>query len=154
MSFKYLFILLVSAGLLQACSQNIYYESHLDIPDNKWESDKEAVFDFDIEDTLQVYDLIITVANTNNYRYSNLWLFVSTKAASGHIAGDTLEYVLANEKGKWFGEKNGDTWLNQLIYKSEIRFPVTGKYSIEIIQGMRDKKLKGIKQVGIKINTR
>jgi gliding motility-associated lipoprotein GldH len=148
-----IYLLIIISGLLQACSQNIFFESSLDIPNSIWGSDKEAVFDFEITDSLQVYDLLITISNTNDYRHSNLWLFVRTKASSGPIASDTLEYVLADEKGKWFGKKNGDVWFNQLMYKSKIRFPKTGKYTIEIIQGMRDVKLKGIKQVGIEINT-
>lgn len=147
------YLLLIFVGLFQSCSQNIFYHSRLDIPDNIWESDKEAIFDFDISDTLQVYDLLITLANTNDYRHSNIWLFVNTKAANGQIAADTLEYILADEKGKWAGKKSGDAWTNQLMYKTKIRFPKTGKYSIEIIQGMRDLKLKGIKQVGVKIIT-
>ena len=125
----------------------------MNIPENVWESDKEAVFDFNITDTLQVYDLLITVSNTNDYRHSNLWLFVQTKTENGQVACDTLEYVLADEKGKWSGKKSRGEWFNQLMYKSKIRFPKTGKYTIEIIQGMRDIKLKGIKQVGIEINT-
>ena len=153
MDFKNSFTLIVFVIILQACSQNVYYESRLDIPENNWESDKEAVFDFNINDSLQIYDLLITVSNTNDYRYSNLWLFVGTRAIDGHIANDTLEYILADEKGKWFGEKSGDIWFNQLMYKSKIRFPKTGKYSIEVIQGMRDENLKGIKQVGIKLIT-
>jgi len=148
-----IYLLIIIVGLFQACSQNLFFESSLDIPNNTWESDKEAVFDFEITDSLQVYDLLITISNTNDYRHSNLWLFVHTKATNGQIASDTLEYVLADEKGKWTGEKSGDAWLNQLMYKSKIRFPKTGKYTIEIIQGMRDVKLKGIKQVGIEINT-
>jgi len=151
---KYLFFLLLFiVGLLLACSQNTFYESRLDIPNNTWESDKEAVFDFDIADSLQVYDLLITISNTNDYRHSNLWLFVRTKTKNGQIASDTLEYILADEKGKWSGKKSGNIWFHQLMYKSKIRFPKTDKYTIEIIQGMRDIKLKGIKQVGIEVNT-
>lgn len=146
----YIVALFVLSGLY-ACKQSAYFESRLEMPESGWESDKAAVFDFKISDTLQAYNLIIEIANTDNYRNSNLWLFIRTRSSNDEIARDTLEYTLANEKGKWLGEKDGENWQNDLIYKSNVRFPKTGKYSVEIIQGMRDKKLKGIKRVGFKI---
>lgn len=146
----FIFSVIVLSGLY-ACKQNTFFESTLEIPGNSWESDKAAVFDYTIYDTLQVYDLIITVSNTDNYRNSNLWLFIHTHSSNGEMASDTLEFTLSNEKGKWLGEKEGKSWHNELIYKSKIRFPQTGKYSVEIIQGMRDLKLNGIEEVGFKI---
>lgn len=154
MSNKYIsysiFAVIILSGLY-ACKQNTFFESTLEIPGNKWESDKAAVFDFTISDTLQVYNLIIQIANTDHYRNSNLWLFIRTHSSNREIASDTLEFTLSNEKGKWLGEKDGKSWHNDLIYKSQIRFPQTGKYSVEITQGMRDLKLNGIEQVGFKI---
>ncbi len=140
----------VLSGLF-ACNQNNYFESSLELPENKWESDKATVFDFTIDDTLQVYDLVITITNSNNYRNSNLWLFIHTHSLNSKIASDTLEFILSDEKGKWLGEKVSKGWHHNLNYKSQIRFPKTGKYSIEIIQGMRDLKLDGIEQVGFMI---
>jgi len=136
---------------LFACKQSPYYENELDIPESGWESNKAAVFDFSISDTLQIYDLIINISNTNDYRNSNLWLFIHTHSSKGKLASDTLEFILADEKGKWLGKKDGGVWHNDLIYQSQVRFPQTGKYSIEVIQGMRNLNLKGIKQVGLKI---
>jgi gliding motility-associated lipoprotein GldH len=146
----FIFAVIVLSGLY-ACKQNTFFESTLEIPGNKWESDKTAVFDFTISDTLQFYNLIIQIANTDNYRNSNLWLFIRTHLSKSEIASDTLEFILSNEKGKWLGEKVGKSWHNDLIYKSKIRFPQTGKYSVEITQGMRDLKLNGIEQIGFKI---
>jgi len=68
------------------------------------------------------------------------------------MASDTLEFFLATEKGKWLGKKDGGNWQNDLLYKLNIRFPKAGKYSVEIIQGMRVKSLKGIKKIGLRID--
>jgi len=146
----FIFAVIVLSGLY-ACKQNTFFESKLEIPGNSWESDKAAIFDFTVADTLQVYDLIITITNSDNYRNSNLWLFIRTFSSNSEMASDTLEFTLSNEKGKWLGEKDGKNWHNDLIYKSKIRFPQIGKYSVEIIQGMRDLKLNGIEEVGFKI---
>ena len=142
-----IFAVIILSGLF-ACKQSTYFESALELPESEWKSDKAAVFDFNIDDTLKVYNLIITITNNDNYRNSNLWLFIRTHSLNSKIASDTLEFILSDEKGKWLGEKAGKSWHHNLIYKSQIRFPQTGKYSIEIIQGMRNLKLNGIEQVG------
>ncbi len=147
--FKY--ILIILTVLISACNSATYYDSSLDIPEHTWDAEKAAVFDFNVQDSSQVFDLFIKIANTNNYRYSNLWLLVKTSVEEGDIAYDTLEYFLADEKGKWLGKKEGEAFLNNFPYKNEVRFPRKGKYSVEIIQLMRDEKLKGINKVGFKI---
>ena len=144
-----LYLIVISS--LFACNNNVFYESNLKIPEQVWESDKAAVFDFNINDTSQIFNLFIDILNTNDYRNSNLWLFVYTSSEIGKIAADTLEYTLADGKGKWLGKKDGDVHINNFVYKANIKFPKKGKYTVEIIQGMRDLKLKGIKQVGFKI---
>ncbi len=146
---KYIFIIFVV--LISACNQATYFDSSLDIPNNTWEAEKAAVFDFMIKDSSQVFNLFIEIGNTNDYRYSNLWLLVKTSVKEGDIAYDTLEYFLADERGKWLGAKNGNVFLNNFVYKNGVRFPRQGKYSVEIIQLMRDEKLKGINKVGFKI---
>jgi len=137
---------------LFACKQKPFYESSIEIPGSVWESNKAATFKFSVTDTLQMYDISIMLSNSNSYRNSNIWLFVRTHTLNNTVANDTLEYTLANEKGKWLGDKDSDMWYNSLVYKSKIRFPQKGDYTIEIMQGMRDLKLKGINQVGLKIN--
>ncbi len=146
---KYIFIIFVV--FISACNQATYFDGGLDIPDNTWEAEKAAVFDFMIKDSSQVFNLFIEIGNTNDYRYSNLWLLVKTSVKEGDIAYDTLEYFLADERGKWLGAKNGNVFLNNFVYKNGVRFPRQGKYSVEIIQLMRDEKLKGINKVGFKI---
>lgn len=145
------YILITLTILISACNNSTYFDNSLDIPGSKWEAEKAAVFDFKIDDSTQVFNLFIKIANTNNYRYSNLWLLVKTSVEEGDIAYDTLEYFLADEKGKWLGKKNGEVFLNRFPYKNNVRFPRKGKYAVEIIQLMRDEKLNGINKVGLNI---
>ncbi|MCF6239806.1 MAG: gliding motility lipoprotein GldH [Bacteroidales bacterium] len=147
--FKYISIILVI--LISACNRTAYFDSSLDIPNSTWDAEKAAVFDFTVKDSARIFDLFIKITNDNNYRYSNLWLLVKTSVKEGDIAYDTLEYFLADERGKWLGTKDGDEFSNEFLYKNKVRFPRKGKYSVEIIQLMRDEKLKGIDKVGFKI---
>ena len=145
------YILIAISLVLFACSDNTYFDAELNIPESNWDAKKAAIFDFDITDSLQIVNLYIKITNTEDYRYSNLWLLVKTYSSQGDIAYDTLQYLLADEKGKWLGNKKNNTYLNNFVYKSNVRFPKNGKYSVEIIQLMRDINLKGIKKVGFRI---
>ena len=105
-------------------------------------------------DTLQLYDLQIYLRNNNDYPYSNIYLFVNVTAPSGAIAIDTIQYILADDHGKWFGKGFSKLWDNRFPFYSNIRFPNKGDYHIEIRQGMRQDELIGITDVGIRLMER
>ena len=82
---------------------------------------------------------------------SNIWFFMMSSSPDGHIHKDTIEVSLAQEDGKWFGKKSGETFKMDVYFKKQIRFPKAGVYTFEIAQGMRDKELKGIHRIGFKL---
>lgn len=137
--------------LILSCSQNFFYSSETIIPDGVWNAKKAAVFTPDFNDSTQNYNLILSITNSNDYRYSNIWFFIHTLSPEGYLHKDTIEVFLAEENGKWKGKKEGDYWTAQFYFKKMVRFPKTGKYTFEIIQGMRDNDLKGIERVGLLI---
>ena len=66
---------------------------------------------------------------------------------------DTLNYNLALPNGEWLGKGFGDTKEILFQYKVNYKFPANGDYSIGITQAMRTDKLKGIEDIGVKIET-
>lgn len=144
-SIAILFFLIV----LSACGEKYYYSADVIIPENLWDSKKAIVFEPGISDTMQNYNVILSVSNNDDYRYSNIWFFISTISPEGYMHTDTLEYLMAEDDGKWTGEKNGDIWTRKLYFKNMVRFPKAGKYKFSIIQGMRDTLLGGISKIGI-----
>jgi gliding motility-associated lipoprotein GldH len=64
---------------------------------------------------------------------------------------DTLNYILAKPNGEWLGEGFGETKEIMFLYKSKYTFPKSGKYTVGILQAMRANDLKGIEDVGVKI---
>lgn len=134
-----------------SCNKEYYYTSDTEIPNGIWASNRAAVFSPTFKDTTKTYNIILSAYNSNNYRYSNIWFFILTKSPDGYIHRDTIEVYLALEDGKWIGDKEGNDWNTRFYFKKNVRFPKTGKYTFEIIQGMRDKDLIGIDKVGILI---
>jgi gliding motility-associated lipoprotein GldH len=91
------------------------------------------------------------VRNTSLYPMSNLYLFITTIAPSGHSIRDTVEVILADEKGKWLGSGLGDIWDLQQLYKENVRFAQQGRYIFEYEQAMRTEKLPFILDVGLRV---
>jgi gliding motility-associated lipoprotein GldH len=144
-------ILLVSILTLISCDPDRVYEKNIRIPDGVWHQDNIVIFDLAIEDTISAYNLYINIRNANLYPMSNLYLFITTTAPSGHSIKDTVEVVLADEKGKWLGSGLGDIWDLQQAYKKNIRFAQKGKYTFEYEQAMRMERLPFIMDVGLRV---
>ena len=136
---------------LFACDRNRVYESYRQISHKGWHKDSVITFSFNITDTIQGHNLYIDLRNKGNYPNSNIWLFLSVDSPDGTSLGDTIEYILADNTGKWRGSGLGDLFDNQFIYRSNVFFPHSGTYTFNIQQGMRTEILEGIRDIGIRV---
>lgn len=148
------YIALLFLFTLSSCDQNRLYEENKTIPDNLWDKSNIVSFEVDVQDTITPHHFYINVRNADGYPYSNLFMFITTKFPNGKIAKDTLECILADDKGKWLGDGLGDIWDNQIPFKKNVRFPLKGKYIFELEQAMRVDQLPLIMDVGLRIERR
>ena len=110
-----------------------------------------ATFEVPITDTLTSNNVIFTIRNGSSFPFRNIYLFVSTTSPNGKKITDTLQYNLADAKGKWFGRGFGDIHELNLPYKSNVFFPLKGTYEFKIQHGMRTETLKGVYDFGLRI---
>lgn len=141
----------LTAILLISCDPNRVFEKNIRIPDGIWNRNNPVRFEVVVEDTITPHNLYINVRNTGMYPVSNLYLFVTTIAPSGHTIKDTVQVILADERGKWLGKGLGDIWDNQKLYKEQVRFAQKGEYIFEYEQAMRLEKLPFILDVGLRV---
>jgi len=134
-----------------SCDPSRVYEENIKIPEGVWTQDNPVSFEVAISDTITPYNLYINVRNSGMYPMQNLYMFITTTAPSGHSVKDTVQIMLADNKGKWLGKGLGDIWDLQRPYKKNVRFAQTGKYLFEIEQAMRMEKLPFILDVGLRI---
>jgi len=149
--FDAILLIALSVLVLVSCDPGRVYEKNIRIPDGIWNQNNPVSFEVIVEDTITPHNLYINVRNTGMYPLSNLYLFVTTIAPSGHTINDTVQIILADEKGKWLGDGLGDIWDIQRLYKEQVRFAQKGKYIFEYEQAMRLEKLPFILDVGLRV---
>lgn len=137
--------------VLTSCNKNIVYSKYYEFKENEWHANDKAIFDVEILDTLSLNNISLMVRHADAYPYSNLFLFVSTKYPDGKILIDTMEVILADEKGKWQGSGAGDIFDFKIPIKKNVRFPLKGKYQFTFEQGMRVDPLPLIMDFGFEI---
>lgn len=147
---RYLLLCLL-VSLLTSCNKNIIYSKYHEFKENEWYLKDKAIFDVEILDTLTLNNISLMVRHADAYPYSNLFLFVSTKYPDGKILIDTMEVILADEKGKWQGSGAGDIFDFKIPIKKNVRFPLKGKYQFTFEQGMRVNPLPLIMDFGFEI---
>ena len=96
-------------------------------------------------------DFGIGLRHLENYRYSNLFVFLHTRMPNGNITHDTIECTLATPEGRWIGKSSGSMRDLVVPLNENLRFPLTGTYHFEIEQAMREPVLKGISDIGLYI---
>ena len=147
---SFLFVTLVCLGLC-ACDPDRVYESNVDIPAEGWRRTEIARFEVEIADTIQPCNIYINVRNNSSFKYMGLWLFVDVHSPMGLMVRDTIEITLADHRGKWLGHGLGNKFDTRMVFRKDVRFPVSGKYVFEYEQAMRDEPLIGIDDIGLRI---
>ena len=127
---------------------------HMNNLNGIWDKKAEQKFDFKITDAQNPKNIIFVVRNNNDYPYSNIRFFVNfTDLKSKKKMTDTVNYILAEPNGAWIGTGFGDTKETLFQYKLNYKFPENGDYSVGITHAMRTDHLKGIEDIGVKIET-
>jgi gliding motility-associated lipoprotein GldH len=145
------FILIVSMLVIQSCDSKRIYEENTRIEKSIWNSKDKAIFNVTITDILTRYNFYFNLRNGGDYPYSNIYLFLKTIFPDGSIARDTIECQLADYDGKWLGSGISDVKFNRFLFQKSVRFPMKGQYVFEVEQAMRVNDLKGITDIGIRL---
>lgn len=137
--------------MLSACDSNVVFTDSQPMPEITWKLMDILPFRIPITDTLNSNNVFFTIRTGTSYPFRNIYLFVKTTSPDGKSITDTLQYNLADEKGKWFGKGFGDIHELKLPYKSNVYFPMKGSYQFNIQHGMRIENLKGVYDLGLRI---
>lgn len=146
-------LLFCTFALLPSCDNNRVFEMNVNLPEHNWSRNNVLVFNVDIADTVSSHNIYVNIRNGGQYQYSNLYIFIKTVSPSGQWIRDTVEVVLADDRGRWLGGGLGDIFALQVLYKQNVRFPYTGLYCFELEQAMRTDELNQVFDIGLRVET-
>lgn len=134
-------------------SRNLLDETG-ETPFPAWDFDEPVCFGFFLNDpdTALPCDLIFSLKHTGDFAWSNAFFLITTVFPDMNTSVDTLECLLAEPSGRWYGDRLGKYYSMSVLYKQGIRFPMPGEYRFVIQHAMRDDALKNISAVGLKIS--
>ncbi|MDD4970442.1 MAG: gliding motility lipoprotein GldH [Paludibacter sp.] len=134
-----------------ACTSNDVYFQYQSVAQKGWSKDSLYRFDIPITDTVATYNVYVNVRNRGEYPYQNLWLFLNKTTPDSIQSKDSIECYLADQRGKWLGKGLGSILEMPVLYQQNVRFKKAGTYHYKIVQGMRDSVLKGINDIGMRV---
>lgn len=143
---------LFSACLLTACNEHTVYHSYQSLLGEGWGKSDTLSFLIPITDSVPTtLRLFVEVRNGIEYPYHDLHLFISQNLQDSTVwRTDTIAFRLADSTGRWMGHGWGSIYQSETFIKS-ILPSHSGNYTIKVVNGMKDEKLQGLRDVGIRI---
>lgn len=146
------FLFIVLTGLiLSSCSDDAMFDQVESFENKTWTQEEEIVFEVDVEDTVQAFDFEITLRTTTDYAYSNLWVYISSKAPDDVTSKVAQRINTARPDGSWIGKASGTIVESKLIYRTQ-SFPFKGKYIFTIEQATQEENIKNVLDLGMRIS--
>lgn len=150
MRYKVIALLFV-VFFISSCGPKKIYEKEYDLANQTWLYQDTLNFDFDIKDTLQIYDIVLHVKHKTSYSYQNMYTKISTAFPNNKRINQVLSIELAEPSGKWNGNTNAEHSDLHLAIQPDAYFNLLGKHTITLAQFMRIDSLRGIEKIGITI---
>jgi gliding motility-associated lipoprotein GldH len=133
-------------------SKNVVFTDSAVMPGATWSLADKPDFRVNVDDSTARMNLFFSIRTGSEYAFRNIWLFVTATSPDGKTSvTDTLQYDLADEKGKWYGRGFGDIHELKLPYRQNVFFPAKGTYHFKIQHGMRMLDLKGVYDIGVRV---
>lgn len=127
------------------------FEQHAEIPGNSWNYKLKPSFEVAITDTSSLYNLYVTIRHTEAYRYSNLFLLITSQYPNESPKTSRVELPLADPDGRWLGSGMDDIFSHRVLILQNAALARPGIYRFTFEQDMRQNPLPHILSVGIRI---
>lgn len=133
-----------------ACNFSSPREKYKMLADEVWERDSNYRFDFDITQPGR-YLISTCVRHTTDYKQRNISCYLTIFFQDTELNSINTDVLIADENGQWIGQGLGGLKTVVQPIKEVFHFDSTGIYTVEVRHRMKDRQLKGIKNIGIKI---
>lgn len=145
-----LFLLAVS-GLTSCQDTQTVVDNNFEISGQNWSYTEKVQTPFLIANPDQLHNLYVNLRLTSKYKYSNIFLLIHITGPDGKKTTERKEFRLALPDGEWLGSGSGNLYSFQMLFKENYKFPLKGKYVVELEQNMRDNPLANVSDAGVRI---
>ena len=135
---------------LSSCSDNALFDEAHEFKNRVWHISDTAQFTVEVTDTLQAYDFILTLRNSTNYEWSNLWVHIASTAPDGTTSKVAQRINIARPDGSWIGRVSGTIVESKLHYRTN-KFPLSGTYQFEISQAVQENEINEVLDLSLRI---
>lgn len=148
-----LLLLAIVCIAFSACNDNRVYEYNYLMKQNNWYVDTIPTFHFSIDQPEKAYHVFLNVRNTVAYPYYNLFVnYQLCDSVGNKLQAQQVEMMLLDPKtGRPLGNGIGDLFFHQFPVLSQYKFPYKGKYTIKLVQYMRENPLPEVMSAGVRI---
>ena len=142
---------LITVCLLSACSTNAVMEEQQQIRENNWDYADSKTFTAQITDTVQHYNIYVSVRHGFNFEWRNMWVKIETTFPDDKTYERRVNLLLSDADGVWHGDCLGDNCDMLIPIQDNAFFPQTGKYTFTVSQDMRVNPLPNVKTIGMRL---
>lgn len=134
-----------------SCDFSSTQEKYKTLASEIWERDSNYKFEFNITESGS-YRISSCVRHSTDYKQRNISCYLTIRHQGLEVDKENSDIIIVDNNGKWIGQ--GLTGLKTVVQPIDrvFHFDSTGIYTVEIKHRMKDKQLKGIKNIGIKMN--
>ena len=147
---NYILLIFAFISFLSACDPAMVFDQFEKTNNKSWDWKDIKRFEIDMQDSIGAYNIYANIRHTKEYPLSNLYLFINIIAPNEAEFRDTIELSVAKPNGQWLGSGFGDIKFVRKRFRTDVRFPQKGIYTIELEHGMRLKNIP-VTDVGIRI---
>ena len=164
---SFLFVVLLATVLASCQDQSLIVDTNIELDKHNWSYTEKVRIPLSIESADIPFNLYLNLRHTSDYKYSNIFLLIHITGPDGKKITERREFKLAQPDGEWLGSGSGNLYSYQIIFKEDYKFsrwitikgsrivvtkfPLKGKYMIELEQNMRDNPLDHITDAGIRV---
>lgn len=148
---SFLFVVLLATVLASCQDQSVIVDTNIELDKHNWSYTEKVRIPLSIESADIPFNLYLNLRHTSDYKYSNIFLLIHITGPDGKKITERREFKLAQPDGEWLGSGSGNLYSYQILFKEDYKFPLKGKYMIELEQNMRDNPLDHITDAGIRL---
>ena len=132
-------------------SDKVVFQNYKAFNKNQWYADSVVKFSFLNTDTINQHEIELKIRHTVDYEYRNLFLFYQNE-----IKIDTIEVLLADKRGNWYGKGIGDIReVSVIVERQKFNNKKEIKYVLEqaMRYGKKEKisRLQNLNSIGLRI---